>query len=339
MSETEVLSQEEIDALLMGDSDTPATKKADEPKMMPKPFNPANQHRIIRERLHALDIINERFARGFRMNLFSLLRRTADITVARISRVSFQELTRSLPVPANLNLVSMKPLRGSALIVFPPELVYLVVDVLYGGDGQFQTRVEGREFTPAVQEIIKRLVNESLEAYQASWKSIFPVTMEYTRSEMQARFASITNSQNEMVISTTFSIEINNFSSEFHIVLPYAMIEPIRRQLNGPLSDSYPEDESVWSQKMSTELRDSHIEINVDFTSIPMTLGDVMGLNVDDILPIELPKIVDAKVDGVPVMSCDFGSMPNGVKAVRVKEMIDHSASDHIDFKSIPRVK
>lgn len=339
MSETEVLSQEEIDALLMGDSDTPVSEKAVEQKNVAKPFNPANQHRIIRERLHALDVINERFARGFRMSLFSLLRRTADITVVKMNQLSFQDLTRSLPVPANLNIVSMKPLRGSALVVFPPSLVYLVVDILYGGDGQFQTRIEGREFTPSIQEIIKILVNQSLDAYQASWKSIYPVEMEYMRSEMQARFASITNSQNEMVISTTFSIEINNFSSEFHIVLPYAMIEPIRRQLNGPLSESYPEDESVWSQKMSTELRDTQVEINVDFTSLHMTLGDVMGLNVNEILPIELPKMVEAKVDGVPVMRCDFGSMPNGAKAVRVKEMIDHSAYDYGDLSSSAKSK
>lgn len=326
MSEKDLLSQDEIDLLLMGgDGSSSAENKPEDKAKKMKPYDPANQHRVIRERLHALDMINERFARSFRANLFGLLRRTADITVIGMTQMSFQDFTRSIPVPANLNIINMKPLRGAALVVFPPSLVYLVVDILYGGDGQFETRVEGREFTPAVQEIIRRLVDQSLESYKESWKSIYPINPEYVRSEMQARFASVTNSPNEMVISTEFSIEINNFSSKFHIALPYAMIEPIRRQLNGPLSDSYPEDESVWSNKMKSELEETEVEVNVDFSHIHMTLGDIMKLSVNDILPIEMPKEVDAKVQGVSVMKCDYGSMPNGSKAIRVKRVLDHT--------------
>lgn len=328
MSDSQLLSQDEIDALLMGDSGTPSDKdpkgERNEKLSTSVPFDPSNQPKIIRERLHALDIINERFARAFRMSLFSLLRRTADITVVGMKNQSFSDFTRSTPMPANLNLVAMKPLRGSSLFVFPPVLVYYVVDILYGGDGQFETKAEGREFTPAVQEIIKRLVSQAMDAYGNSWKSIYPVDLEYIRSEMQARFASITNSPNEIVITTTYRIEINNFSTDFYIAIPYSMIEPIKRTLNGPLSDSYPEEESIWNKKISNEIKASEIEMTAEFAKMKMTLGQLMALQENDVIPIDLPKFIEAKVDSVPVMVCEYGSRQNGAKAIRVKELINH---------------
>ncbi len=97
------------------------------------------------ERLQALEIINERFARHFRMGLFNLLRRSPDITVGAIRIQPYHEFARNLPVPTNLNLIHLKPLRGTGLVVFSPSLVFIAVDNLFGGDGQLPTKVEGRE--------------------------------------------------------------------------------------------------------------------------------------------------------------------------------------------------
>ena len=79
-----ILSQAEIDALLNGDSagDEPEAIVGKESEV--KPYDPTTQRRVVRERLHALEIINERFARQFRMGLFNLLRRSPDITVGPI---------------------------------------------------------------------------------------------------------------------------------------------------------------------------------------------------------------------------------------------------------------
>src|SRR5690554_2073862 len=236
MSQDDLLSQDEINALLKGVSgdDEPVASNDGQDRI--RPYDPATQHRVIRERLQAMDIINERFARHFRMGLFNLLRRSADITVDSVRYLSNSEFSRNVPVPTNINISGMKPLRGSALIVFPPAMVFMVVDNLFGGDGRFLTRSEGREFTSTEQRIILRLLKLATDAYEESWKPIYPLELSYLRSEMQAKFANITNSPNEIVVNTTFHLEVGNLSSEFHICMPYNMIEPLKDLLTNPLT-------------------------------------------------------------------------------------------------------
>lgn len=241
-----ILSQAEIDALLNGDSD-----KSDEPKPgltgddNIRPYDPNTQRRVVRERLQALEIINERFARQFRMGLFNLLRRSPDITVGAIRIQPYHEFARNLPVPTNLNLIHLKPLRGTGLVVFSPSPVFIAVDNLFGGDGRFPTKVEGREFTHTEQRVINRMLKLALESYSDAWKAINPLEVEYVRSEMQVKFTNITTSPNDIVVNTPFHVEIGNLTGEFNICLPFSMIEPLRELLvNPPLENSRHEDQN-----------------------------------------------------------------------------------------------
>ncbi|WP_163559784.1 flagellar motor switch protein FliM [Halomonas sp. NO4] len=325
MSQDDLLSQEEIDALLKGVSgdDEPSARSDGDSRV--RPYDPATQHRIIRERLQALDIINERFARHFRMGLFNLLRRSADITVDNVRYQSYSDFSRNVPVPTNINIIAMKPLRGSALIVFPPNLVFMVVDNLFGGDGRFVTKSEGREFTNTEQRIIQRLLSLAIDAYSESWKSVYPLEISYLRSEMQSKFANITNSPNEIVVNTSFNIEVGNLTSSFQVCIPYSMIEPLRDLLANPLSDGSQDQDGTWTQRMAGELRHSEVELIANFTTIPSRIAHVMALKVGDVLPLELPETVTASVDGVPVMKCEYGSQ-HDQRALRVIRIIDHGA-------------
>jgi flagellar motor switch protein FliM len=324
-----MLSQDEIDSLMRGvsgDEDLPQTPTETIGNKRIQPFDPAAQQRVVHGRLHAFDIINERFARRFRMSLFNLIRRNADITVGRVKIQKYSDFTRNLPVPANINLISIKPLRGNALVVFPPNLVYLVVDSLFGGDGRFLTRSEGREFTHTEQRIIQRLLALALESYAEGWKGVYPVELEYQRAEMQVKFTNITNNDNELVISSTFHVEVGAFGSDFQICMPYSMIEPIKEQLSGPLQKRDPEEERHRTQQLASEVKQSHVKLVADFTSIATTLGRIAQLEVGDVLPMELPKQITARVDGVPVLECDYGRL-NDRKALRVNRVIDYQAN------------
>ena len=173
MAQDDLLSQEEIDALLKGVSGEEESAPSEASgKARVRPYNPATQHRVIRERLHALDIINERFARYFRTSLFNLIRRSADITVDSVRYQSYSDFSRNVPVPTNLNLLAMKPLRGTALVVFPPNLVFMVVDNLFGGDGRFLTKSEGREFTSTEQRMQEVARVASGYVYYVSLKGV-----------------------------------------------------------------------------------------------------------------------------------------------------------------------
>jgi len=326
MAEDELLSQEEIDALLNGPG---GDKKEAEPGSVARirAYDPASQHRVIRERLHGLDLINQRFARRFRVGLFNLIRRSADISVESMHYQSYRDFVRNVPVPTNLNLISMKPLRGTALVVFPPNLIYMVVDNLFGGDGRFVTKSEGREFTNTEQRIIRRVLDLALDSYQKCWQTVFALEMAYVRSEVQAKFASITNSPNEIIVNTTFHIDVGNLSSYFQICIPYSMIEPLRDLLANPAIGAHEGNDQAWTQRMAGKLRDSEVDLVAEFVTVPSRIRKVRALQVGDVLPIELPKSVIAHVHGVPVLECEYGSHKNQ-RALRVQRVINHSSPD-----------
>jgi flagellar motor switch protein FliM len=322
MSEEDFLVQDEIDALLSSVSGGPdESSSAGSPSRI-RPYDPKTQHRIIKERLHALDMINQRFARLFRISLFNLVRRNADITVDPISFESYSKYSRNVPVPTNINLVSIKPLRGIALFVFPPDMVFMVVDNLFGGDGRFLARSEGREFTATEQRIIQRLLKLATDAYQEAWESIFPIQIEYLRAEMQAKFANITNSPNEVIVYTTFHLDVGNSSMDFQICIPYSMIEPLREILTNPVDSGQSKGDGTWTQRFSQELRETEIDLVADFLQISTRISNVLSLKVGDILPVELPNAVMAHVDGVPVLECGYGSR-NEHRALSVKTILD----------------
>ncbi|ANC41532.1 flagellar motor switch protein FliM [Hafnia alvei] len=320
-----ILSQAEIDALLNGDSDN--GKPDNEVPLAGsesdvRPYDPTTQRRVVRERLQALEIINERFARQFRMGLFNLLRRSPDITVGAVKIQPYHEFARNLPVPTNLNLIHLNPLRGTALMVFAPSLVFMAVDNLFGGDGRFPTKVDGREFTHTEQRVIKRMLRLALDAYRDAWSAIYKLEVEYVRSEIQVKFTNITTSPNDIVVTTPFTIEVGALSGEFNICIPFSMIEPLRELLvNPPLENSKQEDQH-WRDTLSKQVQHSELELVANFVDIPLRLSEVLKLQPGDVLPIEKPEKLIANVDGVPVLTCQYGSQ-NGQYALRVERLIN----------------
>jgi len=319
-----ILSQAEIDALLNGDSDTNATTDSADSKSNDgvRPFDPTTQRRVVRERLQALEIINERFARQFRMGLFNLLRRSPDITVGAVKIQPYHEFARNLPVPTNLNVIHLKPLRGSALLVFAPSLVFIAVDNLFGGDGRFPTKVEGREFTYTEQRVIKRMLNLALDAYQEAWSGVYKLTVEYIRAELQVKFTNITSSPNDIVINTPFHVEIGALSGDFNICIPFSMIEPIRELLTNPPVENSRHEENQWRDNLVNQVQQSELELVANFVDIPLRLSQILKLQPGDVLPIEKPDRLIAHVDGVPVLTSQYGTL-NEQYALRVEHLIN----------------
>ena len=320
------LSQEEVDALLKGVNGDLDDVHAPEDQSGVRPYNLATQERIVRGRMPTLEIINERFARLLRIGLFNFLRRSAEVSIGPVRVSKYSEFIRNLVVPTNLNLVHMKPLRGTVLMVFDPNLVFLIVDNLFGGDGRFHTRVEGRDFTQTEQRIIQRILAIVFENYSKSWEPVYPVEFEYIRSEMNTQFANIAT-PNEVVICTTFTIELGPVSGEMHFCIPYSTIEPIRDILTSSLQGETLEIDKRWIRLMTQQIQTAEVEIVADFGVARSNFGDILNMRVGDIIPLTVPEIVLAKVDGVPVMECTYGKL-NGQYALRVDKLLAHSSTD-----------
>ncbi|MEI2606266.1 flagellar motor switch protein FliM [Erwinia aphidicola] len=315
------LSQAEIDHLLNADSessDEPLNSAADHEA---KPYDPHTQRRVIRERLHSLEIINERFARQFRMGLFNLLRRSPDITAGSIKIQPYHEFARNLPVPTNLNLLHLNPLRGTSLMAFSPGLVFMAVDNLFGGDGRFPTKADGREFTPTEQRVIHRMLTMAQEAYEFAWSTIFKIKTEYIRSEVQVKFTNITSSPNDVVVTTPFSVEIGSHKGEFNICIPFSTIEPLRELLSNPPMENSGHEDTQWRGLLVSQMRETELELVAQFADVDTRLSNVMNLKIDDVIPLDKQELIAARVGGVPVFTAKYGSV-NNQYALRVEQMI-----------------
>ncbi|HSH97589.1 MAG: flagellar motor switch protein FliM [Methylophilaceae bacterium] len=322
------LSQDEVDALLKG---VGGDQDEEQPEIDPsavRNYNLATQERIVRGRMPTLEIINERFARLLRIGLFNFMRQTVEISVGPVRVSKYSEFIRNLVVPTNLNLVQMHPFRGTALMVFDPSLVFAVVDNMFGGDGRFHTRVEGRDFTQTEQRIIQRVLAIVLENYEKAWEPVHAVKFEYLRSEMNTQFANIAT-PNEVVVAITFSIEMGAANGEIHMCFPYSMIEPIRDMLTSTLQGEVLGVDKRWVRLMTQQIQIAEIQLVADLAKTEMTLSQVLNMKVGDVIPLSISDDIEAKVDGVPVMSCKYG-MFNGQYALRVEKLLRSNSTEYI---------
>ncbi|TCV90773.1 flagellar motor switch protein FliM [Sulfurirhabdus autotrophica] len=316
----DILSQEEVDALLRGVTGEPDEAKGEESVSGVRPYDIGRQERIVRGRMPTLELINERFARLFRIGLFNFMRRNAEISVGPVKVQKYSEFVRNLVVPTNLNLVHMNPLRGTALFIFDPNLVFLVVDSLFGGDGRFHTRVEGRDFTPTEQRIIQNMLKVVFEEYKKSWDPIYPIEFDYVRSEMNTQFANIAT-PTEVVVTTTFNIELGAGGGDFHVCMPYAMIEPIRDLLYSSMQADRNEVDQRWISLMRSQVQNAEVNLVANLGEAPITLGQIVNLKVGDVISLDIPEAIVAEVDGIPVLECKYGIL-NGQYALKVNKVL-----------------
>jgi flagellar motor switch protein FliM len=325
MSADKFLSQDEIDALLKGveGDDESDTSSKDEAGV--RNYNLATQERIVRGRMATLEIINERFARFLRVDLFNFLRRTVEVSVGPVRIIKYTDFIRNLVVPTNLNLIHISPLRGTGMLVMDPTLVFLVVDNMFGGDGRFHTRVEGRDFTATEQRIIQRILNIMFDAYERSWAPVYPIKFEYLRSEMNTQFANIAT-PNEVVVAITFNIELGPNGGEMHFCVPYSMVEPIKDILTSPLQGENLGGDKRWVKLMTQQIQSAEVEIVANLASRKMTVSDLLELKAGDVIPINISDTIEGQIDNIPVMECRYGVF-NGQYALKVEKLVKANGS------------
>lgn len=319
------LTQGEVDSLLKGVAGETDEVKSVIDQKSARSYNLATQERIVRGRMPTLEVINERFARLFRIGLFNFLRRRAEVSAETIRIAKYSDFLRNLVVPTNLNVIHIKPLRGTALIVIDPDLVFLIVDNFFGGDGRFQTRIEGRDFTQTEMRIIQRTLNVIFEAYTKAWETIYPIEFEYIRSEMRTQFANVAT-PNEVVVAITFNLEIGTVSGQMHVCIPYAMIEPIREILASSLQGESLTQDLRWVQIMKNKIQAAEVEVVANLCTTQSTFRKILQMNIGDILPLNIPETIELKVDEVTIMECSYGQT-NGQYALSV-EKLTHNSND-----------
>ncbi len=330
----QILSQDEVDALLQGiTGDSPDTENEEVDESGVRDYDISSQERIVRGRMPTMEIINERFARNIRVGLFEFIRKSPEISIGGIKVQKFSAFLREIVVPTSFNIVNVRPLRGNGLIVCDPTFIFAVIDALFGGDGKMQTRIEGRDFSPTEQRIIGRLVGVIIEQYTKAWVGIYPLELEYQRSEMQPQFANVAT-PNEVVIATSFTLEIGETSGTIHFCIPYSTLEPIRDVLHSPIQGEGLEPDRRWVNLMKEQIQSAEVELVAELAHAPATVEQLLSFKPGDFIELDLQPGIECKVAGVPILACHYGTA-NGKYALKVDQLLTSSTASWLGAQHV----
>ena len=330
----DILSQDEVDALLGGVDDgvidtSPEGAEFDGEAM---PFDFNNQERIVRGRLPTLEMINERFARYFRISFFDLLRKSPEISVKGLEMVKFNEYIQTLHAPTSLSLIKMAPLRGTGLIMLDPTLVFVLVDNFFGGDGTIQAKTEGREFTGTELRVIDKVVQICFQDLVKAWEPVMSVNFNSHNHEVNPQMATIV-SPTEVVVVSNFHVELEGGGGDIQVVYPYSMIEPIRNLLDTGVQSDRGDIDERWAILLKEELMHAKIDMQAIFVEKQVPLSDLINFRAGDIIPIDLPEQVMVLAEELPIIRGQFGEH-QGNTAVKVEEIIEIYDPENEDIKN-----
>lgn len=330
----QVLSQSEVDALLAAVSDGDVTTaetakptnngtiKVDNKNVIN--YDLTSQDRIIRGRLPQLEVIYEKFMRAFRVSLSSTLRKIASITLTSTEFLKFGEFINTLPMPTCMSVLRFGNLRGSALMVIESKLAYALVDSFFGGADRPYTKIDGKEFTQIELSIVRKVVELAINDLENAWASVEKIDCSFVRTEVNPQFVGIVP-PTDVVIASTFDVELENATGTISIVVPYATIEPIKQKLqSGFQVESDQTDKKLWTSIIREQLLETDVEIKVNLGQTEIMLKDLMNMKVGDVIPLDQDATgeIDVQLENVKKFKGYYG-IHHGTVAVQVTRQIE----------------
>lgn len=327
----QVLSQNEVDALLSAVMDPASNVAADSADnksgaaldINVTPYDLGNQDRVIRGRMMTLDVIYERFIRLFRVSLSTSLRKIASLSIISTDLLKFGEFLNTLPIPSCMGVIRFETLRGSGLIVLESKLVYALVDSYFGGSDRPYTKSDGKEYTRIELSVIERVIKAAIADLDEAWRPVHITNISFVRVEVNPQFVGLVP-PSDVIISTTFEVELEHASGTIAIVVPYATLEPIKEKLNTGFQPEGDKFEKIWTSQVKEHLMDTKLNCVINLGHSDLTVGDLIDLNVGDIIPLDRDADgeLDLVIENVSKFKCVFGES-KGNKAIQVTRKID----------------
>ncbi|OIP96135.1 MAG: flagellar motor switch protein FliM [Thiomicrospira sp. CG2_30_44_34] len=322
----DILSQDEVDALLkgMGGGDVETENDDSSDGTVATVYDFTNQERIVRGRLPALDIINERFARGFQRNFNEMIMSSVEVTAGEVKIIKMIDYLRNLFVPTSLNIYRINPLNGVSLFTLDSKLIFTAVDMYFGGTGLLPFKIEGREYTPVEMSMVRSILDISSETLRKAWAPVMDIEIDYMHSEMNPKFASIVDAT-DMIVVSPINVRFEGVEGRVDIVMPYAMLEPVRDKLEEGMSNLQGESDNRWSRTLKEEAKNIEVDLSVNLLELQMNMDDLMKMEKGDIIPIEMPEQVTVRAEGIGIVRGKVGES-NDRKAVKIEEILRHPA-------------
>lgn len=317
----QILTQDEIDALLSamerGDVDV---EQGPSKEVEAAPYNLTSQDVILRDQFSALEEVYDKFLRTVQNTLLSAMQRTITIDFVSTEMVKYQEFISAFSSPTSFNLFSMKPLIGNALLCIESNLVFSLIDCMFGGDGKPSTQI--RDFTQIEQRMIKKFALDLLVRFEQSWSAIYPVQIDLKKIETKPEFVQLVP-PNDVMLIIVFALKGQEFSGNFHLALPYLMLEPIKEKL----SPKYLRDQDLkntWSPQLKNLLKDTFVTIIAELGRTQQTVRELINLQVEDVISLKAgpEDLISISVDQVPKY-LGYPGIIKGNRAVEIAKLIN----------------
>ncbi len=326
----QVLSQEEVDALLSAVSDDDVDQLTGESSdQQPETtedkiqyYDLTNQDRVIRGRMPILEIIYERFIRSFRVSLSISLRKTSTISLISTDLLKFGEFVNTLPIPSCMSIIRFNSLRGTILMVIESKIAYAIIDSFFGGTDRPFTKIEGKEFTQIELTFMKKIMDMAINDLEEAWAPVHRIDAQYLRTEINPQFVGVVP-PSDVVIVTTLEVELESASGTIMIVMPYSTIEPIKQKLSSSFQTDNDMTDSIWVSAMEKSIEDCNAELVVTLGETEISIGDLLNLEKGDVLPLkqEVSKEVSVGVGGKEKLKCIIGEY-KGSRAIQVTKKV-----------------
>ncbi len=323
---SQVLSQEEIDALLKGiaEGDVATESEPDGPVASSEVivFDFASMARTKKEELPTLQFVYDKFGKSLTSALSLFIEREVEVNAAKVQNTEYRELTKNLPVPTNMNLVTSESLKGFLILIFDAKLIFSVLETIFGGSRLSAPKIEGREFTKIELKVVKKLMEVVLLELEKAWSSVYELRCKYSRSEMNPNYVTAI-AQEETVSLCEFSVAVDDMTSWMKICVPYSILEPIKNLLIMAPSSEDKELKQRWQRHLKGRLMKVPLELTATLGRRRMSLQEFVSLregslilvdsHVNDSLPVE--------IDNRPRLKGKLGLF-KGSKAIKIEQII-----------------
>jgi flagellar motor switch protein FliM len=283
---SEILSQEEVDALLKGVSEgeveTTQPPKEQDPSAV-QTYDLTGQEKVIRGRMPTLETTAEKFARMFRATLSSVLRKVVSVNTLSVHVAKYEEFMKTIPVPASLNLFKMKPLKGLSLFIIESRVVFALVDIIFGGSGREMVKIEGREFTIIENNLMKKIVSNALSDFKDVWKTIIQLDVVYQGTESNPQFVQLV-APTDVVIVMQFEVDMGFSSGRISFCIPCLMIEPVSKKLQGGYQEDTFVADKEWTNSFNEGLRCASVNLVVELGRTELSGEEIANLKKGDVI-------------------------------------------------------
>ncbi len=323
---SQILTQNEVDELLKGITGGEVeTEQGVSPEDSDEGITPYDLTKPDKSvKLPKLVVITDKFSRSFRITLSNTIRKMAEVMFNSSDVKRFDEFLKEIPVPANINIFSMEPLRGLNVLLMDSKLVFYFVEVLFGGTGANRAKVEGREFTSIENTVIKKIARAILDDWSKAWETFISIKSEYIRSEVNPQFAMVVP-PNELCIAISFSIEVENVSGTITICIPFSNLEPIKEKLMGDYAvEVTSRKDPFWSKTIRNEIQNVNVDVKAELGRTVIKGRDLLALSVGDIIPLNKFVASDMNIyaEGIAKFKGQPGTF-HGNNAVQITNLIE----------------